>query len=780
MQPGRTRWTWVNAAWILLPLGAWLVGCLWFGGDLGRSADDYSVNLRDPATGELPSPFNPWARYPFFWRPLHNAMCFGLGTLLAGQWRVLVLLCAVLHAIACLCVYALLRRTTHARGPAAVGALALLLHPMNFEVTFWLCSISAAIATALWCLYALRCMTLIRRDAPPRLHEVFGLALLALVIPCFYEQPASGLLALPLLLLGAWVVSPSGPRLPVAFARATVLCGIAGAMNVLYIVLLRLTAPTSFRGGSNSFVAPDRLADRVAEVARSVRWQLYGTRLRQTAAGAWQTGIEALATPVGIAAIVALAILVLVWAWAWWAEEQDENAGNVPAPRSRARSIAARVCTIAAGAVLFVGAFVPIAAMARQNVEPRTLYFPLVGLCIMLAQAVDLLLIALPVTGRAAPVGRACRACMALAAGSAAIAGAVCCVGLQAWCNHRSHRDESIAAQLVELVPDPPAAAVYVPLALDAGATPTGRLLFDRLRPAAFATTWSATALMRQRTRRADVVAAAINPWAAFPYDRISADGLWFAFKLDGRASSPVAPAGEGAEGGKGDFIAWDRAIPFVIDDSGTVRLVRQVEIVRSDDRVESFTMPVVRAAIRAGTARGRATTASLTDSADPIPSTVAGWRWLHGPDASSTGAVAMQSLNSRGTRRDGAWLHPTFQAASRAAMVATVDPAPRARQLRFRLTTPPEDYARFANARPVVISVELLAGGADSAPIAAASVDVTRERAEAEPRWIPLMLDVPPMETTGTLRVRVAGSKIPGATHAPVWITPGMWTDVP
>ncbi len=760
----RTRWSWTALAWALLPVAAWFVATLWFGGEVGRGTDDYSVSLRDPATGELPSPFNPWVRYPFFWRPLHVAMCFGLGTVFSEHWRVLMVFCAVMHGAACLGVYALLRAGTRSRGPAAVGALALLVHPMNFEVAFWFCSISAAIATMLWCGLMLWCVRLVKRASRPRLLELLGVGALALAIPCFYEQPATGVLAMPLVLLAAWLASTGGPTLVPAAIRAIVLCFIAGCMNIVYIVLLRLTAPETFRGGSGSFVSGDRLGARIGDVARSARWQLEGPRIRQVTTGAWQAGLDALATPVGIAVLAMLALLVIAWAWAWWGEESPAQDG--PARPARPRLVLSRVCWLAAGSVLFCGAFVPIALMARQNVEARTLYFPLVGLCLIVAHAVDALLGCVPASGRLHTVRRAASALLALAAGAGVLAGVVVCVGIQAWCHGRAKRDEHIAAQLAELVPNPPPNTVYVPLKLDAGPTSSGLPMFDRLRPAAFATTWSATALMQQATRRRDVLAASINPYATYPYDLFNAEGLRFAVKLDGRAVSP---------GGK-EVIAWSRAVPFVVEDDGRVRLVRQLNVERPDERVETFTPPIVRAAVRSGAARGHAATFSVRDAADPPPAFVEGWSWCDPPAHTPREAVQMKPLTSRGTKREGVWLHPTYQNASVAAMCTAVPPADHERRLVFRLTTPPEDYIRFAGAGPVTLHVEVFAGGETQAPIASTQIEFTRELAERETRWAPLELAVPASSEPLTLIVRVQGSKTRGATHAPLWITPGLW----
>jgi hypothetical protein len=212
------------------------------------------------------------------------------------------------------------------------------------------------------------------------------------------------------------------------------------------------------------------------------------------------------------------------------------------------------------------------------------------------------------------------------------------------------------------------------------------------------------------------------------------------------------------------------------------VRVVRQIEIVRSDDRVETFAVPVVRAAIRAGTARGQATVISLTDRADPPAVFVTGWRWTRPGSAEAGDAIGMLPLESRGVKREGIWLHPTYQSASRAAMQATIEPSSEARTLKFRVTTPPEDYARFAGAMPVVVHFEVFAGGSAGAqiavPLAAASVELTQAMADEETRWVPVEVDVPASDEGLVLRVRVESSKARGAVHAPVWVTPGMWID--
>jgi hypothetical protein len=172
----------------------------------------------------------------------------------------------------------------------------------------------------------------------------------------------------------------------------------------------------------------------------------------------------------------------------------------------------------------------------------------------------------------------------------------------------------------------------------------------------------------------------------------------------------------------------------------------------------------------------------TLTDRADPPARVVTGWRWVDARTRQAGETIGMLPLNSRGTKREGVWLHPTYQDASRAAMQAELEASPTGRRLRFRVTTPPEDYARFAGAMPVVVRFEVFAGGSAgeqvAAPLAAASVELTQAMAEAETRWVPVEVDVPASDEGLVLRVRVESSKARRAVHAPVWVTPGMWID--
>ena len=94
--------------------------------------------------------------------------------------------------------------------------------------------------------------------------------------------------------------------------------------------------------------------------------------------------------------------------------------------------------------------------MLRQRVEARTLYLPLVGLCIILAQGIDLLMAAPKQGGGSVVVPRILRGSVAVIARAAVIACAMCSVGVQSCRNRRVARDEATAVRLPGLVPNPP------------------------------------------------------------------------------------------------------------------------------------------------------------------------------------------------------------------------------------------------------------------------------------------------------------------------------------
>src|ERR1051326_5480592 len=145
--PERTRWTEVARAWVrrgapafLLPVLLWAAGTLYLGGNLGKNTDDYAINLRDPVSGEIPAHFNPWQNFPYFWRPLHNLMCFGVGTLWPDQDRTIHAAIAVIHGLASLGLWVFLRRLTRTRIAPAAAALVFLTLPFNAEVALWFCT----------------------------------------------------------------------------------------------------------------------------------------------------------------------------------------------------------------------------------------------------------------------------------------------------------------------------------------------------------------------------------------------------------------------------------------------------------------------------------------------------------------------------------------------------------------------------------------------------------------------------------------------------------------
>lgn len=748
----RTTRALAAAAWAGFPAALVLVALLWLGGTTGRVTDDYQLNMRDPATGALPWPFNPWHRYPFFWRPLHSAMCFTVGTLLAEHWRIVMVLCAALYGAMGVGVFALLRRATARRGPAAAGALLLILHPMNYEVPFWLSAAAVSIGIGLWCLASLWAVRLALRVSPPHALELLGFALLAFTVPCFYEQPAVGFAALPLIIAAAWLAERSrGGRLTplrAAAVRAGVLTGIGVSAAFIYTALLRATAPPTFRGGSGSLAAADRLVARMGQVAESAHWHLIGSRWRQTAAGAWDLGTAALHLPAGLAALAALAALGILWAWAWRTEP-----GKPPEPEQHSACSSprwpARAAWIVAGCVLLVGGFAPVVLIDRQNVEPRTLLFPLLGAALALSVALDWALAAL----RDRPSGATARLAAGLISAATAIAGAVCFVGLQSWHVSRASMDESAAAQLAELARGAPAETVLIPVRIAERATSTGRPHFDRLRLSAFSTPWSATGLMRQAMGRADIHCIAHHPWTGSPLTQIDERGLMCAYELDSRADNP----------GAGAWIPWERAVPFEIDDAGRVSLVREMVVEHADDSVHVIAPEAGQRAASAGTA----TACTVVRLRGDPPPPLAGWTWL----ADST-PVEFRPVTLLGVRREAVRLLPGSAQPGRAAMCVDLPPNSAPRRLNLRACLATADASAAPSGPPAMLRISLFDGDRLDAE---RSITIERGWPHAAEVWQDVSLDVPASDAPRRLVIDAATAS--AGWRPAVWVTPGRWS---
>jgi len=562
----------------LFPIALWALATLAFGGDLGRYFDDYATTMRDPVTGEvnLRAPFE---QFPFFWRPLHWLYVFHSLTWFHDRLWIPHVLTAVSHGVASILLYTLLRRLLRSPQAAAGPALLFAVYPMNYEVTIWIASTTNSMATSVWFLLAHLYISYLRGRAG--LWAPLAMVPLAFAIPCLNEQASAGILALPV--LGLFLPGRATP-LPRRLLLAAWPVAAASLMVLLYIILLRATAPPGWRGAAGSYLALGDVVPRLRWVAHELGVVHYQWRLMGSFRHGWPAGLEALPVLSWIFWTAILAVTFLPWLSRWCrtplrppssgdddadADLADDDAPNFPP---------SPLVVFAFGLAFFVAAWLPLVVIIGQIAESRMGYFPAVGAAVALGALIDV---------AAAGAVRArlealFKPLLAVAVALAAWVGAVCLVG-----HHRAFQDQAKAdlaqaARLRDLVPDPPPGAVFVPLHVAAPQTGAAA----RLRPVIVGWLWvrhGATPLIRETYRRADLRTTIFNPWFPFPIKDADAEGFTYTAE------------------GDGERFAWDAAIPFIIDDQERVHLVREVVIEGPDGAATVVHPPLVARAVEAG-----------------------------------------------------------------------------------------------------------------------------------------------------------------------------------
>lgn len=535
----------------LIVVGASLTLCLWafsifhFGGQLGKWLDDYSLSVRDPATGAYSLPVwywkvPPFASHAFFYRPLHLTWMYNAHTLLWNQDRVLHLVNALCHLVVVLLLWRLLSRLTRDVRVPIAGALLFLVFPMNYEVVFWPSALSGGIATAtLLLLLNVYCRYVRGGERGRWLIVMAGLAFL---IPCWNEQPASGVAALPLLYLALRNRGESPRRRFAGIVAPWLLCGLA---CTVYILLVRGTAPDLLRGSKGSMVPPTAVPERVTQVAGEVRQRLFGPWIESIAEGGFRQGWQRVTAA---SSVMPWAILLAVAFAFWWGAWVTHPGRPDSPPRTSARPLWAMLFGLAS----FVLSWVPIVAVRGQNVESRMCYYPTVCLVIALAALADAIVVHVRLPRWVAGVSR----------GTTGLALLVLClacglslVGIQDVYRTRYAMDQAEMAQLRQLAPTPATDSVFVPLLLEDRPARTGVGIFDHFAVPALGTPWSAEAIVRQAYRRGDLTGVSFGWWT-------------------GCSSLSECDAAGFLCRGSGRWIDWRSAVPFVVDRQGHVSLV--------------------------------------------------------------------------------------------------------------------------------------------------------------------------------------------------------------
>lgn len=747
----RSRPTLAAIAWAAFGLTVWLTAALGLGGDLGRSTDDYCVNLRDPVTGDAPRPFNPFAHHPSFWRPAHVLMMYAGRTYLDDQDRILHVFTAAMFGGTAVLLFVLLRRSTGSLLIASAAAILLLAWPSHHEVALWFPTTCTSIGTGLLLALGLATRRLAHNE-PRRFwpHTLLPLSLAA-AIPFFYEQPAAASIAVPLLYVAA-----RGPSLSRAahLRRAVKLLSLIAGIQCTFAAAMIATTAGAKRGGTDSLVGLSETPGRILATVERVAAAIGGPQARNIFAGGWTEAWTQLpASLVGVW-VVALAICgaATVLATAHRPTALTSNASE-SAERSRPGWI------IAFGLCVSLLSLMPIAAIRDHVVASRMTFVPFIG--VLIAGAGLLAFIrALRLRMTRTTLTSAMFA-IAVVAGAGSLAIAM--LGVQLAYKRRAELDDRALRQLATLVPNPPSNSVFVPVAVADRAATTGFPAFDNVRPGVFETIWSSSPPLRRMLTRRDIWVTSRPGWRGPTLAHPSRESVLLNHRFLGWCPFELS------DDGRGTILEWSDIIPFIVEADGRVRLIRRLTFERSDGEDLVIRPPLVHQAL----ARDRLSvqntaTYRLRFGESPQAFLAAGPWFL--PDQHAR--VEPLPASAWGTTRPAMWLHPTArdrEGRGRSAVSLEIPPDSAGARLVLRATVTPFDLDRRATSEPS----ELRFAWDDQPPSHTLAID--RARVRAWQGWAPIVIDVPqPAPRLLRVSMHYRSDADPSGPTDPVWLSTG------
>lgn len=520
-------------------LVVWWVSSFFLLGDLGKYSDDWFFSGRDPATGET-VPFRSPIKFGF-WRPLHKLLVPGLQQRFwyGDAWNHLV--GAIAHGGAGVLLHWLLRRLGSSVLVAGAVSLLFIANPAVYEVVFWSSALSTGVATS--CFLVL-CHLVVSCATSPKRRSLWLLAAVAFAIPCFNEQPAAGVLALPLLYVAA---RPGGRVARADYGRA-ILVGAATTTAVGLYLGLYLSTARRGRGLIGSWTHAGDVAARIGELAGPVFRQVFDPPRARAAMG---LGLETIAEN---AVLLIPPVALGFGAWLLLRKLRPMS--------SRARPMMRGGWLLAFAAVLFVADWFPVFLVARTPVSSRMVYAPSAALALGLAALLQLAVQKISERRRAFA-----ELVFAAVASVVVVAGTFGLVGYQALFERRARTDESLARELREAIPDPDEGSLFLILGDQRALIDTGVRRFDRALPGAFDLPQSATPFVRWAYRRLDVAASRPVAGRLEYVRRLTEDGVEMVLPDQG-----FDLAYERVEEG-GVRVPWDRVIPIRVDADGVVKL---------------------------------------------------------------------------------------------------------------------------------------------------------------------------------------------------------------
>ncbi|HYC22872.1 MAG TPA: hypothetical protein VEI94_09215 [Candidatus Bathyarchaeia archaeon] len=549
----------------------WSFATLFLCADLGKWADDYSFTMRDPvsATYQRLTPNN-----KRFFRPLSRQL-IAMHTLLWFHDPAKHAISAISHGVTAALLWFLLRALDCSRGIATAGALLFLVYPAPYEVAFWVSALGFALAASLFLVLSLLVVRLARGEGLS-LGSLVVVATLAFAIASLNEQPAAGVVALPLL----YLCTPARERSRGQGVRGACEIGAACAIPlVAYIYLYSRTADPAARGMSATLIGIGDVVPRAVRLAAEIRGALL---LSAFGLGPLRQGLaEMVGHPVR--SVLWLAAFGAAGVW-WFLLEREWPADPRPAATQRAATIgkgALLARGLLFGATVFVAAWAPVFIVRDQGVASRLTYFPAIGLAVIGASLAQ----ALSATARRARPSSAARSFSVALVAALVVAGAISMVGIQGLFHRRATLDAELASQLREIAPAPDHLTVFVPVNLTSSATETASPAFDNALPGPLEYPWAATHFVRWTYRRDDLFVA----WqsSSQPSNIRGADehGLYF-YRLTYLYPLPVPYA---TLDGDLHLLPWELVVPLVIDTDGRVHLVTNLVIRRPDGGEQRF-----------------------------------------------------------------------------------------------------------------------------------------------------------------------------------------------
>jgi hypothetical protein len=542
---------------LLFPV-ALLLSASYFLGGTGWWSDDYWHNLRDPVTGDL-GPTLIISR-EFFLRPLFYRIVPPLTTLLWNHDWAAHLLQVFSHGIVTLLLFLLLRTFAIGPRPAAAAAILFMLFPPHFEAVLWFSALPTSLATMLMLGLMFTTIAFARRAGPLACRGGWWIVPLmmaaAFAICCLNEQPAAGILALPLVYLAA--LATHRPRSLVAqtpvshFARALVPTFLSGCMVILYAAIVRATAVPGSRGSSAGLIAPGELAERLPAFSAEIVQRL---TMQNFAGGAFSLGLgELRAAPLAAlgATLVLIAAAIPFIRW-WVAAHPGPSTHAEPTPPPRAIMLLALT-----GLAIFATGYLPIAVVAGYSPDSRTHYWPAIGLALIIAAL-----------GSAAPCTRPLRTAALAVLLVVSAAASTTFIGLQSAYRTRHRQDLAESARLRELIPDPEPLTFFLPLAIETTAIRTGSALLDSQFRGVWEYPWATPRHIMRVYQRDDVRCGSFRHWTpGHPTLGASEQGIHYGDRLGPRFPQIADNVW---------LIPWERVIPFVITGEGQLRIVTRL-----------------------------------------------------------------------------------------------------------------------------------------------------------------------------------------------------------